>query len=303
MTLQACPMPLGLVSVTFRQLSPREIVGLVKQAELEAIEWGGDIHVPHGDIKAAREVKAMTEDAGLEVAAYGSYYRAGQSASFELVLESAWALEAPTVRIWAGTKGSKDTSEKERVAIAKDIRQCCEKAEANGMTVSLEYHPNTLTDDIRSCHRLIQDIKNQQLRLYWQPDVVVPHKLRSGDLESLNGHLANVHVFEWTWNDGQTKRHSLEEGWFHWSGVQPASTPRTNEDDVFPDVPSNHWAYDSHPRYIDRFNMSEAAYLAVLRRIEFAGYLLIEFVKGDSPEQFLRDAETLKRWRESIMKA
>ena len=59
----------GLVSVTFRKLSPAEIVDLVRQAGLNCIEWGGDIHVPHGDCVRAREVRQRTLAAGLTVAA------------------------------------------------------------------------------------------------------------------------------------------------------------------------------------------------------------------------------------------
>ncbi len=69
-----CP---GLVSVSFRSLNCKEITELVKNAGLSSIEWGGDIHVPQGDLKKAREVRKMTQDAGLMTAAYGSYYRAG----------------------------------------------------------------------------------------------------------------------------------------------------------------------------------------------------------------------------------
>ena len=36
----------GLVSVTFRKLSRTEIAGLMVNAGLSAIEWGGDVHVP-----------------------------------------------------------------------------------------------------------------------------------------------------------------------------------------------------------------------------------------------------------------
>ena len=54
----------GLVSVTFRALPPREVAGLAARAGLAGIEWGGDIHVPHGDGKRAREVRRITEDAG-----------------------------------------------------------------------------------------------------------------------------------------------------------------------------------------------------------------------------------------------
>src|SRR5690554_2417803 len=101
----------GLVSITFRQLSPREIVSLVKKSGLEGIEWGGDVHVPHGNLSVARDVAIMTEEEGLSVAAYGSYYRVGCEGqddvpNFEEVLETALELKAPLIRVWAGNKGS-----------------------------------------------------------------------------------------------------------------------------------------------------------------------------------------------------
>ena len=67
----------GLVSVTFRKLSPEEIIKLVSQSGLDGIEWGGDIHVPHGDVKKARDIAQITKDEGLIVASYGSYYSLG----------------------------------------------------------------------------------------------------------------------------------------------------------------------------------------------------------------------------------
>lgn len=253
-------MRLGLVSVTFRQLSPRQVVDLVKQAGLEGIEWGGDIHVPHGEVKKADEVRTMTEDAGLRVAAYGSYYRAGQGASFEPVLETACALCVPTIRIWAGTKGSKETSLVDRNSIVDDIRRCSQDAEEHEMTVSLEYHRGTLTDEIGSCLRLVEEVGHRNLKLYWQPDTLVPHSKRVEDLKQIIPYVSNTHVFQWTRAGDETLRHELKEGEAEW-----------------------------------------LQYLAMLKAND--GYSLIEFVKGDSPEQFLRDAETLKSWRESIMRA
>ena len=50
----------GLVSITFRALAPREIVDLAARARLAGIEWGGDIHVPHGDLQRAGEAGRMT---------------------------------------------------------------------------------------------------------------------------------------------------------------------------------------------------------------------------------------------------
>ena len=41
----------GLVSISFRSLSVDEIIDLVKDAGLEAIEWGRDVHAPCDDVE------------------------------------------------------------------------------------------------------------------------------------------------------------------------------------------------------------------------------------------------------------
>jgi len=253
-------MRLGLVSVTFRHLHPNEIADLVVQAGLETIEWGGDIHVPHGDFKQAETVRQLTAARGLAVAAYGSYYRAGQGEPFRSVLDTAVALGAPTIRIWAGIKGSSKTDSAERAAIVKDIRECCESAVRAGLTLSLEYHRGTLTDELESCLRLAEEVGHSGLRLYWQPDTLVSHEQRLGGLKLVMPFLTNVHAFHWTRLHGENVRHALDQGEGEWQD-----------------------------------------YLGVLRQAGFAGDLLIEFVKGDAPNQFMNDARTLRAWRESIM--
>ena len=102
----------GLVSVTFRQLSPEGIIDLCASSGLQAIEWG-DVYVPPGDDRVASRVGEMTRRAGLSVAAYGSYYRlaASEASPFEEVLASAEAMGAPAIRVWAGNRGSADTDE------------------------------------------------------------------------------------------------------------------------------------------------------------------------------------------------
>ena len=57
----------GLVSISFRSLSPEEIIRIAKAAGLSAIEWGGDVHVPFGEIETARRVGEITRAAGLSI--------------------------------------------------------------------------------------------------------------------------------------------------------------------------------------------------------------------------------------------
>ena len=111
----------GLVSVTFKE-SPREdVIRYAQAAELQVIEWHGETHVPHGDLKTARRVGQKTRAAGLAVAAYGSYYvlgkSEGQGLTFDAVLETAEELGAPMIRVWAGERNPDETSSKERTDI------------------------------------------------------------------------------------------------------------------------------------------------------------------------------------------
>ena len=71
----------GLVSVSFREERPESILREASAAGLSGIEWGGDVHVPPGDLDTARSVARLTAGAGLQVFAYGSYYRLGMSAN------------------------------------------------------------------------------------------------------------------------------------------------------------------------------------------------------------------------------
>lgn len=142
----------GLTSVTFRQLSPLEVIKLVERSPLTYIEWGGDVHVPHGDIKLAEQIYQMTVDGGLKISSYGSYYFVGESEptglSFQKVLDTAIALKAPVIRIWAGRKGSMETDEFYRNMVIEDSLLIADMAASEGIQLAYEYHAGTLTDTI-----------------------------------------------------------------------------------------------------------------------------------------------------------
>jgi len=204
----------GLVSVTFRKLSSSEIVNLCVQAKLEGIEWGGDIHVPAGDLQRAKETRQLTLEHGLNVAAYGSYYRLGiRTSSFESVLETAQALGAPTIRVWAGTVGSREADEVHWQAIVRDGMKIADQAQAVGLSISFEFHPDTLTDTLCSALRLLREIDRSNVRSYWQ---VGPDEMPTQSAESLSAllpWLTNVHVFHW---QPTYKRQPLESGRDAW---------------------------------------------------------------------------------------
>ena len=183
----------GLVSVTFRQLTPAEIVSLVVEAGLAAIEWGGDVHVPVGDHRTAREVAARCADNGVAIEAYGSYYKA--QGDFGPVLATALALGAPRIRVWAGTKGSAE--QPDRAAIVEDLRKTAELAHGEGVEIAVEYHANTLTDTLDSALDLFGEVP--ALKPYWQPPIGSTVDDALAAVPALDP--VAVHVFSWA-DDG-----------------------------------------------------------------------------------------------------
>lgn len=187
----------GVVSVTFRKKSPRELIDISARAGLQAIEWGSDVHVPQGNIKLAREVKDMTVSAGLDVASYGSYYYVGMDQDFAPYLETALELGAPNIRIWAGKCPSKTTDTSFRNKVAEDTHNICEQAAKVGITISAEYHANTLTDNLDSAIRFLDSANSSNIYSYWQQPLFVADEDQYPEMKVLfdTGKLSNVHVF------------------------------------------------------------------------------------------------------------
>ncbi|UVY84983.1 sugar phosphate isomerase/epimerase [Brachybacterium sp. NBEC-018] len=192
----------GLCSVTLRALEPSAVVELAAAAGLEAIEWGGDVHVPPGDVERAGQVRALTEGAGLAVASYGSYLRCeGPAAAVEqetrAVLASAAALGAPRVRVWAGTAGSADAAPDAREDVVRNLRRACELAAAQGIELGLEFHGGTLTDEVGSTLRLLEEVDHPALTTYWQPHQDMPAPEAIDTLRRVLDRVSTVHVFSW----------------------------------------------------------------------------------------------------------
>jgi 3-dehydroshikimate dehydratase len=243
----------GLVSVTFRKLPPPEIIELVRQANLRAIEWGGDVHVPPGNLTRAADVRRRTEDAGLTVSAYGSYYRVGQTDPFGPILETAVVLGAPAIRVWAGHVGSAQADAAYRAAIVRDSLRIADLAAEREISISYEFHGGTLTDTNESARELLREVAHANVHTFWQPPNGQPPEVCLEGLQWVLPRLSCVHVFHW-WPT-PAERRPLAEGEHRWS-----------------------------------------RYLPVVRSTGRDHVVALEFVRDDSPEQFLADARTLLDW-------
>lgn len=247
----------GLVSITFRNFLPVEVIQLCQQAELGAIEWGGDIHVPHGDLATAKEVASMTSDAGLMLSCYGSYYRAGVSEhdglNFESVLETAQAMSAPCIRVWSGNKGSAQVDRAYRNWVVEELQRISTMAETADIRITLECHRNTLTDTYVSARLLLDEVGHSNCRITWQPHLGQDFIQSMKGLRSVLPELYGLHVFHW--GAKPSDRYPLAAGEGSWGN-----------------------------------------YLELTGDCDNSVFALLEFVKDDDPAQLLADAKDLRKW-------
>lgn len=208
----------GLCSVTFRKLDPPQIIALAKETGLECIEWGGDIHVPPGGGEREAEVRRLTRESGLGIGPYGSYYRAGESEeagmSFASVLESAAALGAPTIRVWAGTRDRAEADDAYVDRVVDDLRRISVLAAERGIMVAPEFHDGTLTNRAESTLEILRRVDHPNLCAHWQPRHGQPAETGLAEIAALAPWLYHVHVFQW-WPDS-SRRFLLAEGRERW---------------------------------------------------------------------------------------
>lgn len=245
----------GLVSATFKTESPDFVLAALQKAELHAVEWSENWHIPAGDTALAYDLRERTLAQGIDIAGYGSYYRLGESADpakdFLPTLQNAAALGAPLIRIWGGGTASAELDADTRGKLAAEAKTVSDMAASEGIKVALEWHKNTVTDTNESALSFLNEAAAENLYCLWQPTVALNMDERCAglDLLEVRSRLLNLHVYYWL----EGKRRPFAEGLDEWR------------------------------RYLQHVNRNEKR------------YGLLEFVLGNTEEQFLADAAQWKR--------
>lgn len=229
----------ALCSSTLRSLTVESVAEFAADSSVAAIAWGSDHHVPVGDVVTARRAAALTAAAGLRVAAYGSWFRLGVDAiaDFGRVLETARALGAPRIRVFAGATGFAESTGEQWRAVVESTRAAATRAAEFGVELVFEIRPGTLTDGAMAIERLLAEVDRSNVLIFWAPAVGVndAHSLES--LDRLLPKVAAVHVF--SWRPGNV-RFPLSERPGLWRGVVDRLATTGREVDVFLEfVPNN----------------------------------------------------------------
>lgn len=212
------PVQIGVTSVTFREKTVDEIIELARRARLDGVEWGGDVHVPAGDLRAAVAAAEKTAAAGLSVFSYGSYFYGDEGEDFAPVLASAKALGAPVLRVWAGRRSWEGCPKEDfsrRVAV---FQQAAELAARERISIAFEFHRNTFTQTKEGALALLKAVDRPNALCYWQPNPAVSQAEHLAEIGLLSPYLSNIHVFYWT--ESYT-RHPLAQGERCWRQYLP----------------------------------------------------------------------------------
>ena len=122
----------GLVSISFRSLSVEELVNKVKNAGLEYIEWGSDVHAPKDDIKKLEMIAKLQEETGIKCSSYGTYFRFMKDDPEELrgYIKAAKILGTDILRLWCGSKNHADLTAEEREFIISESKKAAKIVKA-----------------------------------------------------------------------------------------------------------------------------------------------------------------------------
>lgn len=190
---------LGLVSISFRALSPSQIIQAVKDNGLTCVEWGSDVHAPVTDLEKVRKIREECDKNGITTCSYGTYFKIGVNAAEEIYpyVEAAKILGTNILRLWAGNKGSEEYTEEEKQAFLAECKTLAEIARAENVIFCTECHNNTFTDRLPGCIEMLDAVSSPHFKTYWQPNQFRTREENIRYAASVADQTTVVHVFNW----------------------------------------------------------------------------------------------------------
>ena len=215
----------GLVSVSFRQHTPKEIIEAAKNAGLSLIEWGSDIHAPYNDAARLNEIVKLQKGYGIVCSSYGTYFRLGETPIEELegYINAAKILGTDTLRLWCGRKSGADMTDGERAELIDTCRKAAEIAKENGVKLCMECHRKTFTEDPKDTVFLMESVNSPHFRMYWQPFQWQSAEQNIENAKKIAPYTERIHVFNWK-GDKKLKLSGAVSEWQNYLGEFPAPT-------------------------------------------------------------------------------
>lgn len=205
---------LGLVSISFRSKSPEELVVASKEAGLNCIEWGSDVHAPKDDIKKLEDIVKLQEKYNIKCCSYGTYFKIGETPleEIETYIAAAKTLGTDILRLWCGTKNSEEYTVCEKEKLFEECKKLADIAFENKVMLCMECHGGTFTNLKESALELMQTVNSSNFQMYWQPNAWITFEENLKYAQLIAPFTKALHIFNWE----KGERFVLEESVIQW---------------------------------------------------------------------------------------
>lgn len=190
---------LGLVSISFRQESPKAILCAAAKAGLSCIEWGSDVHAPCTDIARIHQIVQLQKQYRISCSSYGTYFRLGQTPLEELpaYIAAAKLLGTDILRLWCGCKSADEYTAEEKETLFSQCKQASAMAEKAGLKLCMECHIKSYTETEAGALELMKAVNSPTFRMYWQPNQFRSAEENVQYARALRDYITHIHVFQW----------------------------------------------------------------------------------------------------------
>ena len=190
---------IGLVSVSFRDRTPEEILKAMKLAGLSWIEWGSDVHAPCENVEGLRRLAEMQAKYGVQCSSYGTYFKIGVTPmeSLPAYIDAAKILGTRILRLWCGDRCGAEMTEEERQAFLPLCREAARIAEKKDAILCMECHKGTFTERPEDAVLLMQTVRSSHFRMYWQPFQWQSVQENIENAKAIAPFTEHIHVFHW----------------------------------------------------------------------------------------------------------
>ena len=205
----------GLVSISFRSLTPEQIVDYMLEAGLRYVEWGSDVHAQKDDHEALQRIATLQQEKGIICSSYGTYFHLGQDPLSELpeYIAAAKILGTNILRLWCGNKKSTDYTPEEKAVFFEECRAAACIAEENGVIFCMECHNNTYTQLLEGALELLEAVDSPFFRMYWQPNQFNSIAENIDYAHRIAEYTVHIHAFKWIGSN----KYPLAEGAADWT--------------------------------------------------------------------------------------
>ena len=217
---------IGLVSISFRSHTPKEILEAARAAGLSCIEWGSDVHAPCNDTERLMEIAELQKEHGIVCSSYGTYFRLAETQIEELesYIQAAKLLGTNVLRLWCGRKSGKDLTDEERSALLVACKKAAKIAQNSGVIFCMECHKGTFTENPEDAVWLMEEVNSPFFRMYWQPFQWQDAEQNIENAKKIAPFAKHIHVFNWK----DDKKLSLADAVDEWREyIKAFSFPRT----------------------------------------------------------------------------